>query len=108
RSRRGRRRADDRRRTVLPATLIGGGLLLHFHLHAAGTERELDAPAGGHELHDDAVLILHRKGTTAAPHRRARGRRRVVAVEVLDRLQVVNAAARGDLAPADRTPVDPG
>src|SRR4029077_10997717 len=69
-----------------------GGSLLDLHVHAVGAEGELETLRGRHELHPDAVLVLHRAHRTATAHRRAGGHAGVVAVEVLELVQAVDLA----------------
>src|SRR5262249_26272936 len=58
--------------------------LLDLHVHAVGAQGELQALRGRHELHPDAVLVLHRAHRPATSDRRAGGDAGVVAVEILD------------------------
>src|SRR6478672_9385499 len=53
--------------------------LLDLHVHAVGAQGELQALRGRHELHPDAVLVLHRAHCAAAGYRRAGGHAGVVA-----------------------------
>src|SRR5256712_13017283 len=71
-------------------------LLLDLHADAARSERELRAPGRRDELDGDPVLVPHRRDRAAPGCRRSRTERRIVAVEVLDVLQLVDLAGSRD------------
>src|SRR4029077_12570846 len=79
------------------------GSLLDLHVDARASEGELHALRRRDDLDGDAVLVLHRGHTTPARRRQARAHGGVVAVEVVDALQVVHLARSLDLRHADVT-----
>ena len=69
-------------------------LLLDLQVHTRGAEGELDALGGCPEVDPHAVLVLHRRDAAAAGDCRARTDCGVGAVEIIERLQVVDRARR--------------
>src|SRR5260221_5253990 len=77
------------------------GLLLDLEIDAGAAESDLHAPRGRNELDRHSVLVAHGGHAATARHRRARADGRVVAVEIVDAVQVVHLPGGLDLADAD-------
>src|SRR5262245_54262649 len=79
-------------RRRLPASSAGTSLLLDAHLDAGHVELESHALGGVTQLDLDAVLVRHGDCVAATGKRRPGSHGGVVAVEVLELVQVVDVA----------------